>query len=490
MPEPVDQLSLRGLSVHMTGIKGTGMAAFAEILHREGARISGSDTSEVFYTDSILRSLGIPYREFFAPTNIPPDTELVVHSAAYDRESHPELREAAARGIPLMTYTEALGWLSRQFPLSAAVAGVHGKTTTTALIGAIIAELGLAGTVLVGSAVAGFGGRSTLSAGGDFLVAETCEYRRHFLSFTPAAALITSIETDHLDYFADYADVMRAFEEFAAKIPAGGALVYCADDPGAAELVSRITPAAGIRLVAYGRSAEGPYRIVEVHERAGHIDFNIAGSTQDFELSVPGAHNALNAVGAMALLAHLEPSTDDGHAGEPIRPESDDWFRAVARGIAGFRGTSRRSEVIGEAGGVLVVDDYGHHPTAIAATLSGFRRFYPDRRLVVDFMSHTFSRTEALLEDLGAAFSDAAIVVTHEIYASAREEYHGGIRGEDLADAIRRHGTEVYFVEHHEDALEQVLEALRPGDLFVTMGAGNNWQLGRRVIEALRSDGR
>ena len=203
--------SLQGYRVHLVGIKGTGMAALAEILSSRGASITGSDTSEKFYTDAVLQRLSIPYREGFAAANLPEDAQLVVHSAAYRKEENPELRAAAERGIPTLIYPEALGALSALAD-SSGISGVHGKSTTTAMCGVILKEWGLPATVLVGAEVPGFGSRSTLLQGDRYLVAETCEYRRHFLNFRPRRIVITSIEPDHLDYFqrpAGYAGGIR-----------------------------------------------------------------------------------------------------------------------------------------------------------------------------------------------------------------------------------------------------------------------------------------
>jgi UDP-N-acetylmuramate--alanine ligase len=338
-------------------------------------------------------------------------------------------------------------------------------------------ELGLEGTVLAGSALPDVGGRATLVRGDSFFVAETCEYRRNFLSFSPRAILITSVEPDHLDYFADGADIERAFVEYACRLPDGGTLVYCADDPGAervARIVERARP--DVSLVAYGTSAEGPGRVEITARKAGALAFTIGGL--GVELHVPGDHNALNAAGA-ALVVRLV----NGWQSEPLSTATVD--SGIARAIAGFHGTRRRSEIVGEAGGVLVIDDYGHHPTEVAATLAGFRAFYPGRRIVLSFMSHTFSRTLALLDDFARALAGADVLILHDIYASAREANPGGVDGEVLSVAAHRYSEHVHYVPGVLDAGPLVERILRPGDLFVTMGAGNNWQLGLYVLDRL-----
>ena len=470
--------SLRGYRVHLVGIKGTGMTALAEILSSQGADLSGSDRPETFYTDAILAALGIPVQGSFDPAHLRPGTRLVIHSAAYSREENPELAAAARAGIPLLSYPEALGRLSAGAD-SSGVAGTHGKTTTTALTGAALRGLELPATVLAGSEVAAFGGRSTLVLGARYLVAETCEYRRHFLNFRPRRVVITNVEADHLDYFRDEADVRAAFVEYASSLPPDGVLIHNADDPGAAAVAAetaRRRP--GLRLVPFGESARGDYRLEAVETAAGQTRFRLAAFPGPFVLHLPGRHSAWNGTAAVALALEIL-RTDGGGAGRP----GDGTLARLREALEGFRGIRRRSEVVGEARGVLFVDDYGHHPTEVRRTLEGLRAFYPARRLVVDFMSHTYSRTRALLDDFATAFQAADEVVLHEIYASAREEKGDGVSGETLfREVARRHPAVRYFADPLE-ALPWLGGYLREGDLFVTMGAGDNWRLGRELFK-------
>ncbi|MFW6288636.1 MAG: UDP-N-acetylmuramate--L-alanine ligase [Spirochaetota bacterium] len=479
MDDQVLPVRIAGLNVYMVGIKGTGMAALAEILVARGAIVGGSDVAEVFYTDALLRNVGIDYYEGFAADHLrsaDPRPDLVVYSAAYAPDAHPELLEARRLGIPMMLYPEALGALSRRQD-SVGIAGVHGKTTTAAMVACMVDELGLEGTVLAGSALPNLGGRATLVRGDSFFIAETCEYRRNFLSFSPRAILITSVEPDHLDYFTDGADIEAAFVEYGSRLGRGGTLVYCADDPGATRVASAVSAArSDVTLVAYGFSAQGPGAVRVVDRRAGTLAVTIGG--YDINLHIPGDHNALNAAGA-ALVVRLVNTWND----EPLSEQR--LVSGLARAIAGFHGTRRRSELVGEAGGVLIVDDYAHHPTAIATTLAGFRSFYPDRRIVLSFMSHTYSRTLALLDDFARALSAADVLVLHDIYASAREENPGGIDGEVLSVAAHRYAEQVHYVPGVLDAAPLLERILRPGDLFVTMGAGNNWELGLLMRDRL-----
>ncbi len=474
--------NLQGKSLYLVGIKGTGMAALAELLLKRGARVSGSDTTDHFYTDEILRDLGIPYHEGFDASHVPADAALVVHSAAYRPDSHPELLRAAELGIPVAVYTEALGAYSALMP-SAGIAGVHGKTTTTAMAGTLVRKLGLPGSVLAGSAVSGFGGRSTWTGGDRFFIAETCEYRRHFLSFHPRWIVLTSVEADHLDYFRDYEDILSAFVAYGLRIEKGGALIYCADDPGAREAAGKIgAQRKDLRFIPYGETADGPYRVAAVEKRPGATAFRLAGFAPEMRVRIPGMHSVLNAAAAAALLVTI--LEDPGIS--PVPAARDLLGEGLARGIGSFTGSKRRSEILGEARGVLFMDDYAHHPTALKTTLAGIREFYPGRRIVADFMSHTYSRTAALLSDFAASFGSADRVILHKIYASARETNSGGITGRSLFEEVgKRHSGAVYF-EEPGDAADFLRRELREGDLFITLGAGDNWRLGAGLYEEFR----
>ncbi len=466
--------NLKDISIHLVGAKGTGICALAELLVSAGADVSGSDVDEVFYTDSILRQIGIKVHGF-SRDSLGDKTDYVIRSAAYD-ESNPVVAEALIRGLPVLTYPEALGDLSRRFD-SSAVAGVHGKTTTTALIGTILKALDSSATVVVGSAVAGFGDRSTWSGGNRFLVAETCEYRRHFLHYHPHRIVLTSVESDHQDFYPDYESIKTAFLDFVDLLPDGGELIYCSDDSGAEEVAREILGRRpGIVLTPYGVSASGKWRINRGRPAAGENRFKVGAFSQEFRLAVPGHHLVLDASAALALsysIAMKETGRFD--------------VSRASEALAGFRGSRRRSEIVGEAGGVLIMDDYAHHPTAIATTLKGLRDFYPDKRLVVDFMAHTYSRTAALLEEFAGSFTDADVLLLHPIYASAREVYDGTVTGRVLWEktADYRPGRETLYCETLEEAEIKLAGILQSRDLFITLGAGNNRPLGARILKEL-----
>jgi UDP-N-acetylmuramate--alanine ligase len=468
--------SLSGYKIHLVGIKGTGMAALAEILVSRGAVISGSDGPETFYTDRILQHLGIRYSENFDPDNIDPQTQLVIFSAAYEPDENPQLVAAVEKGIPILSYPEALGLLSESSDASG-IAGTHGKTTTAALTGTILQAWNLPATVLVGSAVAAFGDRSTLVLGQRYFVAETCEYRRHFLHFRPQRIVITAIEADHLDYFQDIDDVQEAFLEYCLNLPEGGQLIINQDDAGAQVLSNSVrSKREDIRIVPYGKTATGDFRIEEVQLQAGSTRFRISGFRNALILRIPGLHNVYNTAAALALSTCILEQ-EQGALNEGM-------CRNMLQALEGFRGSRRRTEILGTAGGVLFIDDYGHHPTEISATLAGLKSFYPDHRIVVDFMSHTYSRTKALLSEFGTCFQDADLVVLHRIYASARERSDGSVDGRTLFEEVKRHHPKVVYFEEPEDSLDYLRRTLEPGDLFITMGAGDNWRIGREILES------
>lgn len=484
--------SFRNAVVHLTGIKGTGVAALAEVLVASGARVSGSDGPDVYYTDELLARLGIEPRVGFSPDNIPGEASVLIYSAAYGPEN-PERREAERRGIPQLSYAQALGLLSRS-RVSLAVSGVHGKTTTTAMLGTLIKDTGVPADVIVGSAVPSFGGSATLRQGTDVLIAETCEYKRSFLEFSPAVVIVSSVEMDHQDYYRDLADVLSAFEEFAGTLHQSGALVYCADDEGAREVARRVQGnRPDVTLVPYGFTASGPWHCESVGIHGGTQHFRLRGPAHREEewepespwaLAVPGRHMIVNAAGALAALMELLdriPSRVDQSVLRDLHP------RLLRERISAFRGTRRRSEVVGEVRGITILDDYGHHPTAIQTTLAGYRDFYRGRRLVVDFMAHTWSRTAAMLEEFSQAFFAADLVVLNDIYASARETNQAGITGETLFRAVSAVHPRVLYCPDFEEAAIFLRQELRAGDILVTMGAGDNFRVGLRVMELLGS---
>ena len=470
--------------VYFIGIKGTGMCALAELMHNRGIAVSGSDIEEIFYTDEILMELGIPFHGSFDASHIN-NPDLVIHSAAYSPETNVEIAEAKRRGIPVCKFSDAIGSYSADFD-STGITGVHGKTSTTAITGTLLRGTGIPAQVLVGSAVRGFGNskfadRSTLNLGDKYFIAETCEYQRNFLSFHPKRIILTSVESDHNDCYPRYEDIREAFLDYGRLLPSNGELIYCADDPGASEVaLSLKKEKPGLNLVPYGFSAHGDYRIESYRIDNERIKMRIALFPFELNIRIPGKHTALNAAAAIALTSlHVRKEFGDD--------KNDGWNNerreALKNALEEFRGSKRRSEILGEACGILFMDDYGHHPTEIKSTLDGFKEFYSSRRMVVSFMSHTYTRTAALFDNFAASFEKADIAFFHKIYASAREVYSGGINGRTLYEKVRETaGERVFYTEEPDEAFQIAIDLLKPGDLFVTMGAGNNWTLGKKLF--------
>jgi UDP-N-acetylmuramate--alanine ligase len=466
--------SLANASIYMVGIKGQGMTALAEILSSNGAKVWGVDTHEVFYTDDILKKLGILFYEGFSTEHITPGIGAVIYSAAYNPETHVELKRARELSIPLMTYPQALGALSKQYDF-AGISGVHGKTTTTAMAGTLVKYLNLPATVLAGSQIPTFDNRSALVQGHVYFIAETCEYKRHFLVYHPRRIILTSVELDHTDYFRDLEDMYDAFESYALLMPEEGVLIYHADEPGASLVAQRVKrKRADIRLIPYGKEAQGPYKVIDIRIKGLITEFTLAGFKESFSLRIPGEHSVYNATAALALVVDI---LNTGN-----HMEKTTALPLLHQALADFAGSKRRSEIIGTADGILFMDDYAHHPTAIYKTLKGIKDYYPDKRLVVDFMSHTYSRTKTLLKEFGSCFSPADIVILHKIYASAREKNIGDITGQDLAQEVALHHPQVHYFPELEDAVPYLKLLLKEHDIFITMGAGDNWHLSKNLF--------
>lgn len=496
---------IRNVHIHFVGIKGTGMAALVEILFHNGAIITGSDVSEYFYTDEIIEKLGLKALPF-DKKNITDKTQYVIYSSAYKLDKNPDLIEATRRGIPCLLYTQALGsWSSRAY--SAGVCGVHGKTSTSGIIGTILKEIDLPAQVLSGSMINSFGNTCTYTSplisenheGKNIFVAETCEYQRHFMSFCPQKILLTSVESDHEDYYPTYQDIRDAFVDYVCKLPDGGDLIYCADDDGAVEVAEIAKNKRNdINLVPYGTEADGEFKLTFGNVENERNKFKIALFDDEFFLRVPGRHEVMDACGAVALVCKLLRT----YGKEPI-----DYVRQIALGLENFSGGKRRSEIVGtgknkNGDSVIVIDDYGHHPTAVRTTLEGYREFYKGRKLIVDFMSHTYSRTQALLKEFASSTECADEIILHKIYSSARENASDfKITGRTLYEETVKHAklsgaepSKVHYFEEPSDAVDFIYNKLNEplskryndGYIFVTMGAGDNWKVGKAILEKLK----
>ncbi|MCX8073164.1 MAG: UDP-N-acetylmuramate--L-alanine ligase [Candidatus Binatia bacterium] len=456
----------RRRKVHFVGIGGVGMSGIAEVLLRLGYRVSGSDLRET-ETTRRLASLGARVVYGHHENNVETDVEVVVISSAV-RFSNPEVMRARALNIPVIPRAEMLAELMRT-KSGIAVAGTHGKTTTTSLIAAILAGAGLDPTVVIGGKVLALGANARLG-NGELMVAEADESDGSFLLLSPVLAVVTNIDPEHLDYYGDLDRVKAAYLDFINRVPFFGAAVVCLDDPNLRALL----PQAKKRTITYGTCPEAEYRATEVWVRGLHTHFVVERHGQalgDLVVRMPGRHQALNALAALAVATELEVP-----------------FETVRKALAEFNGIHRRFEICGEERGVLLVTDYGHHPTEIRATLAAAREGF-GRRLVVVFQPHRFTRTRDLFQDFLGAFDSADELFLTEIYPAGEQPIEG-ITGEALYRALRRRGhLDVEFVPDLSELPGAVAAHVRPGDLVLLLGAGNIHELVEPLRERLGNIG-
>jgi UDP-N-acetylmuramate--alanine ligase len=447
--------------VHFIGIGGIGMSGIAEILLNMGMRVSGSDLRRTPVTDR-LTALGATVHQGHEAVNVAGATVVVISSAV--AATNPEVLEAHARKIPVIQRAEMLAELMR-LKYGIAIAGMHGKTTTTSMVAAALTAGGLDPTVVVGGRVDAMGSNARLGTS-QFLVAEADESDRSFLKLSPILAVITNLDREHMDCYHDMNDVERAFVEFMDKVPFYGAVTACIDNP----LLAGILPRARRHVFTYGTAAEANYRLTFLDADASVSRFDVTtaeGALGPFELHVPGRHNVLNATAAVAIAHQLE-----------VTPEK------IAAGLKSFSGVDRRFQRRGMARGVTVVDDYGHHPTEIKATLAAARSCKP-RRILVVFQPHRYSRTFDLLDEFCGAFIDADRLFVLPIYA-ASEEPIAGVTAERLVERIRTPKAE--FVPDFAAAVTAAATEAREGDLIMTLGAGSVSQLAPQILSALEAN--
>jgi len=450
--------------VHFVGIGGVGMCGLAELLAAQGFAVSGSDLVAGASVRR-LRELGVPVRIGHDAEALE-ETDVVVVSSAIPADN-PEVREATRRHVRVIPRAEMLAWLMDEKD-GIAVAGTHGKTTTTSLVAHLLDAAGLDPTAVVGGRVIGASPQrsGTRVGAGSLLVAEADESDGSFLRLAPRIAVITNVEPEHLDYYGSEAALRAAFADFASRVPADGRVVICSEDPGARAIASQIARP----LTRYGFSAELGWEATEIHAHPWGTLFEVrhlGTPLGPVRLPLHGRHNVANALAALAVADELEVPFPD-----------------CARALAEFGGVERRFERKGQAGGIEVVDDYGHHPTEIRATLAAARSVHTGR-IVVVFQPHRFSRTRDFFEDFAASFQDADLVVVTEIYA-AGEAKIPGVEAKTLAEAVAAQGHgEVRFVAELGRVVETLTPALRPGDLVVTLGAGDVGRLGPALLGAL-----
>jgi UDP-N-acetylmuramate--alanine ligase len=451
--------------LHFVGIGGIGMSGIAEILLDQGFTVAGSDRAEGENTER-LRELGAVVAVGHDAANVAEDTDVLVYSSAVPPDN-PELLEARRRNIPVIRRAEMLAEVMR-LKYGIGIAGTHGKTTTTSMISLVLLEGGLDPTVIVGGRLRGLAGSNARLGKGDFIVVEADEYDRSFLSITPTIAVLTTLETDHLDCYRDLEDIKGAFIQFASKVPFYGFVVLCLDEPALQEIMPRIKK----KIITYGLNGQADVQAAEIVHRQNTSRFLVVRDGRDLgevTIQIPGRHNVQNALGAIAAGLEL---------GVP--------FDRVKAGIEKFTGVFRRWEVKGEAAGVTVVDDYAHHPTEIAATLAGAKAGWR-RRIVGVFQPHLYSRTRDFYEEFGRSFFNADVLVVTDVYP-AREEPIQGITGELIATTAQQFGhKQVHYVANKKELPAFLLGITRPGDIVITMGAGDIWKFGEEFLAGLRA---
>ena len=454
--------------VHFVGIGGIGMSGIAEVLLNLGYKVSGSDLRQSAVTARLV-SLGASIAEEHRAENVA-DAEVVIISSAVARDNA-EVVAAHERHIPVIQRAEMLAELMR-LKYGIAVAGMHGKTTTTSMIAAVLAAGELDPTVVVGGRVDAMGSNARLGKS-HYLVAEADESDRSFLKLSPILAVVTNIDREHMDCYRDLRDVEETFLRFMDSVPFYGMVVACNDNDELRRLLSGVRR----RTVTYGTREDSDFHISDVQcgvQKGGRAlsRFRVTYRGEDlgeFELRVPGAHNVDNATAAIAVGVGVEVPVE-----------------AIRRGLAQFNGVDRRFQVIGSADGVTVIDDYGHHPTEIRATLAAARQCGFEKVHVI-FQPHRYSRTQLLMDDFATAFRDADSLLVLDIYA-ASEQPIAGITAEALANRITEAGgQEALYVPSFAQAAELVAKAARAGDMVLTLGAGSIWQLGPQVLEQLES---
>ena len=446
------------------------MSGIAELLANLGYAVSGSDVKRSEITTR-LEQFGITVHEGHAAGNVG-DADVVVMSSAV-KPTNPEVVEAQRRGIPVIPRAEMLAELMR-LQFSIAVAGAHGKTTTTSMIAVVLERAGLDPTAVIGGRLSAFGSNARLGRG-VYMVAEADESDRSFLMLWPSIAVVTNIDREHMESYGSFEELQDAFAEFANRVPFYGAVVACADYQTMTPVLARIkrplvtygiyNPAAQLFATDIELGSFGGRCVV--HRRQG----NSVQRVGVLELPVPGRHNIQNALAAVAVAGAIGVD-----------------FDRVASALGQFHGVERRFERHGEAGGVLVIDDYGHHPTEIAAVLAAAKAAF-DRRIIVAFQPHRYTRTKALLDEFGAALQDAWEIVLTDIYP-AGEEPIDGVTIEKLAEAIRwGSGRPVHVAKRLDDVIPIVVHISKPGDVVITLGAGSIGMLPRRLIDALNAQG-
>lgn len=447
--------------IHFTGIGGIGMSGIAEVLLNLGYQISGSDLRQSENTDRLAGLGGEIYFGHRAENLL--DVDVVVVSSAIS-EDNPEVVEAHRRLVPVIPRAEMLAELMRM-KYGIAVAGTHGKTTTTSMVATVLSHGGIDPTAVIGGRLDSLGSNAKLGQG-KFLVAEADESDGSFMKLSPTIAVVTNIDADHLDYYRDLDQIKDTFVDFINKVPFFGLAVLCIDDPNIQDIIPRVKK----RFMTYGLTSQADFQATDIEMSAGRTSFKVhyqGDYLGEISFSMPGAHNVLNALGTLAVAMELQIP-----------------FADIAEGFKGFGGVQRRFQIKVERRGIMVVDDYGHHPTEIKATLQAAKTGW-EKRVVAVFQPHRYSRTVSLFDDFLTAFYQADHLVVTDVY-SAGEQPVQGFDGAALTRGIVEHGHKnAHYVSGQQAVVDHLKRHVREGDIVITLGAGNIWQVGEAFVSEL-----
>ena len=448
--------------LHFIGIGGIGMSGIAEILLDQGFKVSGSDRALSEVTER-LQNLGTITFEGHRASNIANDVDTVVYSSAVQPDN-PEILEAQRRKIPIVRRAEMLAEVMR-LKYGIGIAGTHGKTTTTSMTSLVLMEGGLDPTVIVGGKLSGLGGTNARLGRGEFIVVEADEFDRSFLSISPTIAVLTTLETDHLDCYRDLEDIKSAFIQFANKVPFYGFVILCLDEPALLDIMPNLSKK---KIITYGLNPQADVQAIDIRHKDNTTTYTIIRGNKELgtiTLQVPGKHNVQNSLGAIAVGLEL---------GVP--------FEKIKSGIEKFAGVYRRWEKKGEVNSIAVYDDYAHHPTECRATLSGVKAGWR-RRVVCVFQPHLYSRTRDFYEDFGKSFLLSDVLVVTDVYP-AREEPIQGVTGELIVNAAKQFGhKDVHYVSDKKQVPAFLKTIVKPGDIVITMGAGDIWKYGEEFLK-------
>jgi len=445
--------------IHFVGIGGIGMSGIAEIMLNRGFQITGSDMSESATTER-LQSLGIPVAIGHSESNLS-EADVLVYSSAVNT-ANPEVKSAIERGIPVIKRSEMLAETMRM-KYGIGIAGTHGKTTTTSMVGLVLTEAGIDPTIIVGGKLSSLGGTNARLGNSEYIVVEADEFDRTFLSLTPSIAAITTLETEHLDTYKDLEDIKGAFVEFANKVPFFGFVILCLDEPA----LQDIRPLIKKKVLTYGTTQQADVRAIDISFKEFSSTYTAVYKGEELgriTLNIPGKHNVNNSLVAVGIATELGVE-----------------FSIIKKALESFSGVYRRFETKYNKN-LLVVDDYAHHPTEINATLAGVRGGWK-RRLVAVFQPHLFSRTRDFYIEFGRAFLNSDIFICTDVYP-AREEKIEGVSGELIANAAKSFGHKnVIYVPNKEELKDVLLDIVKKEDIIITLGAGDIWKYGEIFIE-------